>query len=181
MAGLGEARHGKAFQGKEFSMKFQKSSDTLILESVLSEIEVGELATYERLSKAIGRDVRKFAFSSLRSARKSVLKDKGIVFGVEVGEGIRRLTDAEIVSSTDSDRKRVSRAAKRSVQKLTCVDFAGLTDDQKRKHISASAQLGTVVMFTSSQATKKIEKEVANGKTETFAIGQTLKLFGGGD
>ena len=158
-------------------MQFEKSNDTKILESVLAEANIGDLVTYEKLSQAIGRDVRQFAINSLRSARHILLKNKRMVFGVETNEGLRRLNDNQIVDSSESDRRRMRRLSTRSLQKLSVVNFDGLTDEKKRQHVVASAQFGAVQMFASKNATKRIQSNVSNDRT-TLAIGETLKMFG---
>ena len=157
-------------------MKFEKSNDTKIIESVLVEAEVGDLITYEDLTRAIGRDVRQFAQPSLRSARRGLLNTQGIVFGVETNVGLRRLNDDQIVDSTLYDRIRMKRAATRSIRKLSVVKFDELSDEKKRQHIVASAQIGAIEMFATRNATKKIEKKV-DGSKERIAIGETLKMF----
>ena len=159
-------------------MNFQKSNDTKILESVLEQAKVGDLITYAELSKAIGRDVRKFAQPSLCSARRGLQRDKQMVFGVETNVGLKRLNDEEIVVSSEADRRRMKRAATRSLKKLSVVNFSGLSDEAKKQHIVASAQLGAIEMFSGKNAMKKIEATVDGSKT-TIAIGDTLKLFGG--
>lgn len=157
-------------------MNFEESNDTKIIESVLLGAEIGDLITYEELSKAIGRDVRTFAQPSLRSARQGVLVSKGIVFGVETNVGLRRLNDEEIVDSIESDRARVRRATRKSLKKLTVVKFDNLSEEKKRQHVVASAQMGAIELFSTKNATKRIASKVDAGKT-TIAIGETLKMF----
>ena len=158
-------------------MNFEKSADTKVLESVLAEAEVGQLITYEEMSKAIGRDVREFALPSLRSARQGLLKTHRMVFGVEWNGGYRRLDDSQIVDTTESDRKRMKRLANRSIAKLSVVAFESLPADKQRQHTVASAQMGAIAMFSGKNATKKITEKVNEGK-KTLAIGETLKMFG---
>ena len=157
-------------------MNFEKSADTKILESVLAEAKVGDLITYETMSKAIGRDVREHALPSLRSARQGILRTKNMVFGVETGVGYLRLDDSQIVDSLESDRRRIKRAANRSLKKLSVVEFSKLPEDKKKQHVVASAQVGAIAMFSGTTATKKIASKVNEGKT-TLAIGETLSMF----
>jgi hypothetical protein len=159
-------------------MNFELSADAKILRSLLEGASVGDTITYDMMSKAIGRDVREHSRSALGTARQGVLRDKGIVFGTEPGVGFIRLTDEEIVKSTESDRKRLQRTAKRSLKKLSVVNFAALSEEQKRSHIVASAQIGAVSMFSTASSAKKIESKVS-GSTGSLPIGETLKLFGG--
>ena len=156
-------------------MIHEKSADTKILESVLAEATVGDLVTYETLSKAIGRDVRVFALPSLRSARHGLLKSKNMVFGCEANLGYRRLNDSQIVDSAELDRMKMKRAANRSINKLGVVDFDKLPPEKKKQHTVASAQMGAIALFSGKNATKKIAESV-NDKT-TIAIGETLKMF----
>ena len=158
-------------------MNFEKSADTKIIESVLAEANVGDLITYEQLSRALGRDVRVHALSSLGSARRSLLASKKYVFEVEKNVGLRRLNDQQIVDSMEYDRKKMRRQANRSLRKLSVVDFDNLSEDKKRQHIVASAQLGAIEMFATKNATKKIESKIDNSK-KALPIGETLKLFG---
>lgn len=158
-------------------MIHEKSVDTQVIESVLAEAKVGDVITYEQLSRAIKRDVREFALSSLRSARRILENTKGIVFGVETNVGLKRLSDDEIVDSSEHDRKKLRRAAKRTLNKLAVVDFDSLTPEKKRKHVVASAQMGAVEMFAGKNATKKIEAKV-NETSRVLPIGETLRMFG---
>lgn len=158
-------------------MIHEKSADTQLIESVLAEAKVGDVITYEQLSKVIGRDVRQFALSSLSSARRGIFNSKRYVFGVEKNVGLKRLNDNEIVDSTEYDRKKLRRAAKRTLNKLGVVDFDNLTPDKKRQHIVASAQMGAVEMFAGKNATKKIEAKV-NETSRVLPIGETLRMFG---
>lgn len=157
-------------------MNFEKSADTKIIESVLAETKIGDVITYETLSKAIGRDVRTFAFSSLRSARHGLLQSKNYVFGVQANVGLIRLDDDQIVDSTEDDRKRMQRAAKRSLKKLGVVVYDNLSEEKKRQHVVASATMGALSMFSGKNAQKKIESKVTPGSAQ-LAIGETLKLF----
>jgi len=177
VARLGSARQGKVFLTRRFEMRFLKSADAKILESVLSECAIGQTVTYEELSKAIGRDVRVFAKGALDTARKGCFREKKAVFGVETNVGFIRLDDSQIVSSSDKDVTKIRRSARRSLNKLEVVDFNSLSEPMKKKHVAMSAQIGVVQFFSTTSAAKKIEGVVSN-KTSILPIGETLKLFG---
>jgi hypothetical protein len=157
-------------------MKFEKSADTKVLESLFSEAKIGDTITYEAMSKALGRDVRKFAINALRSARYAMLRDKKFVFSVEDNVGLVRLNDSEIVKSSGLDRHRISRIAKRTLNKLAVVAFDGLDDASKKTHVVFSAQMGAIAMFASKASVNKIESKVSSS-SKTLAIGETLKMF----
>jgi hypothetical protein len=156
-------------------VKFEKSADAKVIESVLIEMKVGDMVTYETISSAIGRDVRVFARGALNTARRSLLKSNQMVFDCENGIGIKRLDDGQIVSSTEADRKSLLRKANRTIDKLACVEFEKLSIEQKRKHTAAASQMGVVAMFSSSSAAKKIESKIKDNKQ--LAIGETLNFF----
>ncbi|MAT51520.1 MAG: hypothetical protein CMK32_10095 [Porticoccaceae bacterium] len=157
-------------------MIHEKSSDTRIIESMLKAASVGQLITYDEISTAIGRDVRKHASSSLVTARRSLLLECGIVFGVERGVGLKRLDDEEIVDTTESDRVRILRASKRTLDKLSVVKFDSLPEDYKRQHVVASAQMGAISLFSKKTSAKKIATKVQKSTSE-ISIGETLSLF----
>lgn len=157
-------------------MIHEKSQDTKIIESVLAESQVGDLVTYDSLSKAIGRDVRKFAVGSIASARHSLLRDKRFVFGVERGKGLIRLADGQVVEAVQHDRMRVHRTAKRALKKLETVSFSELKESEKKQHIAASAQFGVLAMFANKTSSTRIEKAVES-TANNLPIGETLKLF----
>lgn len=157
-------------------MHFEKSADTKVIQSVLAEANVGDTVTYETLSKAIGRDVRVHAINAMRSARLALLNEKKYVFGVEHNVGLVRLDDSQIVDSAESDRRKMKRAANRSMRKLEVVDFEKLPDEKKKQHTVAAAQMGAIAMFAAKSATKKIESKVDSTK-QVLPIGETLRLF----
>ena len=156
-------------------MQFEKSADTKVIESRLKEAKVGDLITYDELSRILGRDVREFAYGALTSARKAMLAS-GVVFGTESKVGIKRLDDLQIINSTESDRKRLQRIGKHSLRKLSAVKFENLTEESKRKHTTMAAQMGAIAMFASKSTTARIETNV-KPTSETLAIGETLKIF----
>lgn len=118
----------------------------------------------------------KSALPALRTARQGVLKEKQMVFGVEYGKGIVRLNDTEIVEASVAGRKAICRKAKREMRKLAVVDYGKLSEDKKKEHVVASAQLGVIAMFAQKSAAKTIAKQM-NNPSEALPIGQTLKMF----
>lgn len=156
-------------------MIHEKSADTKVIEAVLREAKIGETVTYEKLSQAIGRDVRQFAKCAIRTARNTLLRER-VVFGVEANVGLTRLNDSEIVASTEHDRLRLKRIGGRAIKKLEVVDYEKLSTEDKRRHTTAAAQMGAIEMFASKSTTKRIESKVS-GDTKVLAIGETLSMF----
>lgn len=154
-----------------------KSNDTRIIENRLRETKPGDLVTYGELSTLLGRDVRKFCKSNVDTARRSLVSES-IFFDCLPNSGYKRLCDEEAVSAADHYRTRAKKSARRGLNHLKHVPFDGLSDDGKRRHLSMSAQMGAIELFSSTKSLKKIEGVVGQ-KMSTMAIGETLKLFGG--
>jgi hypothetical protein len=104
------------------------------------------------------------------------LREKKFVFEVDANVGYTRLNDGAIVKTSALDRKRISRIAKRSLTKLSVVDFAKLDDESKKTHIVFSAQMGAVAMFASKSSLTKIESKI-NNDSQSLPIGETLRMF----
>ena len=82
---------------------FKRSIDTQTVVDRLRASEIGDLVTYASISEALGRDVTNGARSVLQSARRIVLNEDQMVFGVVTRVGLKRLSDVEIVDAADRD------------------------------------------------------------------------------
>lgn len=158
-------------------MKFELSADTKVIRSVLEEAKVGDIVTYETLSKAIGRDVREFAMGAINSARRILLNEKRYVFECVQKIGYKRLDDSNIVKSMERDRRHIAKYSGRSLKKLECVAFNALSKEEQKTHTVAAAQFGVLRMMAKDAATKRIEERAVKANTATLAIGETLGLF----
>lgn len=157
-------------------MLFEKSADAKIIESILLDCKVGVTVTYDELSKAIGRDVRKHALAALGTARQGVFKANKLVFGVETNVGLVRLTGEQIVASSSGKRNRITRISRKGLSELASVDFDLLDLETKREHVAASAAFGVVTMFANNSGAKKILSNV-KADSKILSIGETIKLF----
>ena len=155
-----------------------KSADTLIVENQLRTTRPGDVIQYDELSKLLGRDVRTFCLGSVQTARKALIHES-IFFDTIPNEGYKRLTDEEACLSASHYIARAKSASHRGLTHLQNVQFEKLTDEGKRHHLTASAQLGAINMFAAGKAQKKISAAVDATKSQQMAIGETLKLFGG--
>lgn len=158
------------------NMRFEPSADRSILVLMFEKASMGDVITYVAMSKELGRDVRTFAFGALRSAKHYVQRENRIVFATIAKVGIQRIDDCEIVTSMESDRRKMAKASTRSLSKLGCADYNKLTPEKKREHTTAAAQVGAIAMFSKQATTKKISAAVTDGMNQ-LAIGDTLKMF----
>lgn len=103
---------------------FERSPDTDAVINVLRGCN-DEISYVDAARRAgLGTDRLK---AVLRSAR-NVLRSEGILFGTVVGEGLKRLTDADKVKKPEAFKKRVMRGAGRELKDLaTIADFTSLS------------------------------------------------------
>lgn len=154
-----------------------KSADTSIIENRLRSTQPGDVVSYDELSKLLGRDVREHCRGNLNTARKTAMHE-GIFFDVRTNEGLVRLDGEQATAASEHHIVRSRKAARRGLDHLAHVPFDTLSDESKQKHLTASAQLGAIHLFSTSKSAKKIELAVKS-TTSPMAIGETLKLFGG--
>lgn len=159
------------------ALPFRQGSDTAALIRFLSEIPVGDLVTYERLTTEIGRDIHRF-WHVLESARKRLVIDKGIVFDVVLMVGIRRLNDDEIVDLSDRARAKTRRHARRVARKLICVDYDNLSREKQTKHNASLSLFAAMTELVSSGGQKRLEAKVEQQGTQLPAAKAAIAALG---
>lgn len=105
-------------------LTFERSADTdaviIALRGCNNEISYVDLARQAGLT--VDRTKR-----VLSSARRAIRSESGVLFGTIVGEGLRRLTDADKVKKPEAFKKRVLRGAGRELKDLATIsDFGNL-------------------------------------------------------
>jgi hypothetical protein len=155
----------------------EKSADTLVIEHRLRTTESGDIVTYDELSKLLGRDVKLHCRSGLRTARNALVYE-AIHFATIPGEGFKRLTADESVSSSQSHINRARAASRKGLKQLQHVKADELSGQMKQTHLAKVSQLGMLHLFSTASAAKKIEAKVQDSNQQ-IPIGETLKLFGG--
>lgn len=157
---------------------FEMSIDTRLICDRLKQAAVGEVISFKALSEALGRKVEG-ADSSVQSAVRNLLSVDGVVFENVRGVGYQRLTDVEIVKSSEGMRERLRRGARRMVKKLTCVqDFAALSNDMKIKHNAAVSGFGAIAAMLTPGRMKKLEDSVEKASAQ-LPLAKTLEAFKG--
>lgn len=105
-------------------LTFERSADTdaviIALRGCNNEISYIDLARQAGLTVDRTKQV-------LSSARRALRSESGVLFGTIVGEGLRRLTDADKVKKPEAFKKRVFRGAGREIKDLATIsDFGNL-------------------------------------------------------
>lgn len=156
---------------------FVMSADARLLYQALRAAQPGDILSYAALSQAISRDVMA-ATPALRTAMRRALRDDGMVFAPLRGEGLKRLTDAEIVASAPAMQRKLRRAARRNVEVMTKVsDFDALTETQKRAHSANLSIMASVAHLASEKSVARLESAVADRGARELPLAETLRLF----
>lgn len=155
---------------------FKLGVDTQTLVKRLLEVNEGESIPYELLSKTIDSDVQSTSRGALESARRIVLRDNQIVFGVIHGIGLKRLTASEVVEQEGGSVSKIRRAANRSLKRLSTADFDGLPPQEQNRHRLVSCTLGAISLCTSTKAQNRLEQRVQSTASK-LDTADTLKLF----
>ena len=153
----------------------QTSLEVLELVEYLKAAKVDVLITYRQMSKTIGADVvvRRHI---LESARRILMREHRMVFGVVMSEGLRLLDAVEVVEmEPENRRKRIRTQAKLGIRSLTTVDYDKLPEDKKVQQNVGMAMLGGLHIATDRSSVKKLEKKVSQGNPDS---GGLLKVIG---
>jgi hypothetical protein len=141
-----------------------RGMSTDVLVSVLMEAEVGETVTYERLTRAIARNVQEGARSNLTSARRICRNEHGLVFATLRNVGIVRIEGADKLAVADNDLKSARRRAKRAAdvcKTVTSAEYASMTDDEK-KNLQTCMVIANLMRATTDPRMRKELKAAAD-------------------
>lgn len=71
---------------------------------------------------------------------------------------------------------KIHREAKRGAERLACVEYESLTNDERIRHSATAAALGALFSMTKTSSLKKLETAAAKTQ-ERLGVGDTLKIF----
>lgn len=157
---------------------FEQSPITAAIADRLRRASVGEVISYEEISRVAGEDIHG-AWHLLRGARESLQRER-IVFGVITNEGVKRLDDSGKVAMSESYVGKVKSAAKRALKVLRTADLGALTSDEKKRYAVAEVRAGVAIQFTSKHGGDGIGAAVESGKSARDLrqlLSGTLKQF----
>lgn len=163
---------------KQTTATFELSADTRTLASLLAEAAVGEVVTFERMTKALARDVQKDARGALQSARMLVRKEHSIVFDSVRAIGLKRLNDAEIIDLQDRTRAHIRRTARNTVKSMVCVKYDALQREEQVKHNTAISMLGIISEIVTEKSTNRLQSQVRAAGTELPAAKAAIAALG---
>jgi len=139
----------------------ETSMDTRLLVQKMEKTEMGEVVEYNDLSNHIGRNVQDKARYVLESARRILVREHRMVFAAVRNVGLRRMDDSQLAAIGVDARKRINRASKRAISKITCVrNFEELSNSDKVQHNTSLSLLGMVTFCTTHHAARRLENKV---------------------
>lgn len=135
------------------------SPETAALVAVLLEVPIGAEIAYSEMARALGRDPR--LRGTLASARRVCARDHAAWFTPVRKVGLRRLRVDEAPDVGAANRRRIRRAAKRSVRMMTGMT-AGANDldaDVQRRLSTELAAAGMIAHLAQDRATAALAQE----------------------
>lgn len=141
------------------SPNFVQAIETRLLIERMKQMAVGDTLEYSEIESITGRKLVR-ARSALDTARSSLLKTDGMVFGTITKVGIKRLADDEIVNSSVTTEKRIGRMSRREIKRLSCANYNALSQDQKVTHNARMTVFAMAADISSAASVRKIEGAV---------------------
>jgi len=151
--------------------------DTQILYDRLKQVPEREEIAYSVLSALIDRNVQGNARSNLQSARRMLLHNDGILFGVVFNCGLVRLDDQSKAVAGRASIDKIRREARRGMKKTTSVvDFDALPNDLKIRHNTDLSVLGMLHFASKPKQMARLENKIGD-VGQRLSVGRTLELF----
>lgn len=155
---------------------FELNPDTRLLTDMLLTMRQGEVLTYTEMARKLSRQIDG-SDAYLQSARRRAEKEDGFVFVFERKSGLKRLTDAEIVSLGEAGAKGLRRKARKEARRVANVkDYEALSDADKARHQGALALFGAIVSAAKGSTLRRLEAAAAEA-TGPLPLGRTFDLF----
>lgn len=153
------------------------SVDARMVYERLLTTSVGEVVTYDELTKLIGRNTQNSGRPVIATARRKAMNEHRMVFAAVRNIGFKRLNDGEIVETAQHDVDKIRRTSRRAGRRLTTVDFDALSNDKKIRHNTYLSMFGALASMTTGGTVKAIEKEVTKAHS-ALPLAKTLEAFG---
>jgi hypothetical protein len=153
------------------------SIDSTTLYNQLAKLKIDEFISYSELNKLITRDVQDEARPNLTTARNMARRNNGIVLGVIVNQGLKRLKDEEIVGIGMKSIRSIGKASRKAMKQLICVkDFDNMPSESQTKHNTLLSVLGVVNTIVKPKKIALIESKISTAHKK-LSIQETLDFF----
>jgi len=154
---------------------FEPSIDRRLVEDRLRKATVGELVSYSELAGIIDRDMQNGGRGVLTSARRALERD-GVIFAVVRDEGVKRLSDPEIVKTGEDTIARARRASRRGYRRVSMANYDKLSKEDQVTHNAYLSILGALAAVTKTSSVRRVEARVAESR-ECLPLAATLEAF----
>jgi len=152
------------------------SAETLKIAALFAQGKPGQVWTDESLSEHIGRDVTTECAHSVRSAVRRVLNEHNIVVHRVRKKGWKMAKPGEVIEGESSVPDGVYRKVKRSLRRLSSVDYKTLPELEKREHDKTATLLGVLGLVASNKGQATVAKKIEDSKAKLDPA-KTLELF----
>jgi hypothetical protein len=155
---------------------FERGADASRLREELAITPIGGVATYVRMSNAIGKPVSG-ATGALTSARRIAQREDGLVFGCIRNMGLKRLDGEGIVNLAGAQTQSVRRRARRVVNTLALAAIKDLREGSQRRAVAIASVLLVVADLAQEKSIRQVE-HAASGRAASLPIAETLLALG---
>ncbi len=150
------------------------SIDAKAVYEALKKIEIGDSISYDEISRLIGRDILKNR-NILVTARNLARRNDNMVFDCIHKEGLRRLSDSQIVDKSASQPFRRIRSTLRNAAKdMNCVKTENVSNEEVVRLNSVRSIFNAVFEFSKPKSVEMLKSEV---NEKPLAFGKTLDFF----
>ena len=155
----------------------EATADARLLYQRLSTANIGDIITYEELSKIVSADVRTKARSYLNTARKIVQREDSKVFGTIRNIGIKCLSSPEIINNVAYSVGHIHRTTSKAIKKIGCIsDLDAMPNNEKIRLNAYASAIGAISIMTQGRSIKKLTKSVTETQNQ-LAYAATLDAF----
>jgi len=133
-----------------------------VIRRLLKCEQPGDFVSYGELSQCAMGNVQHEKRFAINTARDRLLSEKNWVFEAVVNEGLRRLTDPEIIRTGEVTVSRIHRASRRGLKKLLCVNPDKLSPADLMIWNAKVSVCGFLDHVTKANQIKRIEGKVAS-------------------
>jgi hypothetical protein len=178
--GLVWARQGTFMDERK---QFQPSYTRIAIQDRMAAMGVGDVVSYQDLCEIAGKNHRiekdlRHVQQVCHGVRWRLLKEKGFYIDNVENVGYKRLSAEESVGASESFVGKIRRSAKKASKIAAAVDYDSLPKELQTRHNIILAKTATVLHFTSSATTRKIESQVVKNQG-AIPILETLESFRG--
>lgn len=155
---------------------FKASEETERLINLFRAMQPGQVVTWLEMQDAAKLDDRAKLRACISTARKHLLNDDQRCLAAVRGIGLKMLNHSEIVTQEGTTTRKVRRAVKASMRRLSTVKPDDLGQQEAAQYRMTSAALGAIALCVKPSSLDKVRQiTLGNGQVDGKGV---LALFG---